>query len=351
MEKINKNQQEVLNIVHRYGPIRSSEIYEIFRKNEEAPALVTIKRVLSKLQSEGFLSVSGMGPSTAYVMSEYGKLMSAVDAAEYCLQEPDARYGSEKYDFNLFSAINFDPFLSHEKDILFNATELYKNKIKGISEGLHKKELERFVIELSWKSSKIEGNTYTLLDTENLILYGIEAPGHSKHEAQMILNHKEAFVFVHDNKNKFAGLTLSNLIDLHKIIVRGLNIEYDIRSKPVGITGSRYRPLDNKYQITEAVNALSEAVNRLSEGYAKAMLALLGISYIQPFEDGNKRTSRLMANAILLSCGLPPLSYRSIDEKKYREALTVFYELNSIIPFKNIFIEQYDFAARNYLVD
>ncbi len=84
--------------------------------------------------------------------------------------------------------------------------------------------------------------------------------------------------------------------------------------------------------------------------YAKALLTLLGISYIQPFEDGNKRTARLMANAILLAHSCAPLSYRSVDENDYREAMLVFYELNSIMPFKKIFIDQYMFAAENYLV-
>ena len=114
--------------------------------------------------------------------------------------------------------------------------------------------------------------------------------------------------------------------------------------------GSKYRPLDNLYQIAEAVGVLSKAVSRISTPYAKALTALLGISYIQPFEDGNKRTGRLMANAILLAGGKSPLSYRSVDENEYREALMAFYELNSLMPFKKIFIGQYNFAAKNYAV-
>ena len=91
------------------------------------------------------------------------------------------------------------------------------------------------------------------------------------------------------------------------------------------------------------------SVSRMETSYSKALLALLGISYIQPFEDGNKRTARLMANALLLAHGLAPISYRSIDENDYRESMLVFYELNSVVPFKTIFIDQYVFAARNYL--
>ena len=109
-------------------------------------------------------------------------------------------------------------------------------------------------------------------------------------------------------------------------------------------------PLDNIYQIREAIEGLSDAISKLSNPYAKALLSLLGISYIQPFEDGNKRTSRMMANAMLLAHGLVPLSYRSVDEKSYKSATLVFYELNSIDPFKEIFIEQYKFAAENYTI-
>ena len=114
--------------------------------------------------------------------------------------------------------------------------------------------------------------------------------------------------------------------------------------------GSKYKPLDNIHQITDAVEELSRAVRRIKSPYAKALLALLGVSYVQPFEDGNKRTSRLMANALLMAHACAPLSYRSVDEAEYREAMLVFYELNSIGAFKKIFIGQYDFAARNYAV-
>ncbi|KKS33333.1 MAG: Fic protein, partial [Parcubacteria group bacterium GW2011_GWC2_42_12] len=82
----------------------------------------------------------------------------------------------------------------------------------------------------------------------------------------------------------------------------------------------------------------------------KALIAILGLSYIQPFEDGNKRTSRLLANAILLAYDRAPLSYRSVDENDYREAVLVFYELNSLMLFKKIFVSQCEFAAKNYAV-
>jgi len=213
-----------------------------------------------------------------------------------------------------------------------------------------KKELERLVIEFAWKSSKIEGNTYTLLDTEKLILEHKRAAGHDKKEAGMILNHKDAFDFIHKNKKLHKTLTRANLEELHKILVKNLDIKLGLRKSPVGVVGSKYQPSDNDYQISEAVEALSVAVSKMKSPFAKTLIVLLGISYIQPFEDGNKRTARLMANALLMAYGLAPLSYRSVDENEYREAILVFYEINSTVPFKKIFINQYEFAAINYAV-
>ena len=138
--------------------------------------------------------------------------------------------------------------------------------------------------------------------------------------------------------------------EIHKILVKDLNVNYGLRERAVGVTGSIYKPLDNMHQIKEAIESLCKTVNSIESPYVKAMTALLGLSYIQPFEDGNKRTSRLIANAILLANTCAPLSYRSVDEDEYREAILVFYELNSILPFKKIFIEQYIFATNNYAV-
>jgi fido (protein-threonine AMPylation protein) len=133
-------------------------------------------------------------------------------------------------------------------------------------------------------------------------------------------------------------------------MAKDLNVELGLRSKPVGVTGSIYRPLDNIHQIIDAVDNLATAISRMSSPYGKSLLALLGISYIQPFSDGNKRTSRLMANGLLLSHDCAPLSYRSVDEEYYRSAMLAFYELNSIMPMKKIFIGQYEFAVNNYAV-
>ncbi|MDO8592464.1 MAG: Fic family protein [bacterium] len=348
MDKLNKKQQNLIVIFLKKETIRSSEVHAELVKSGDNVSLVTVKRALSKLAEAGILTTSGSGRSASYNLSPAGRILAEVDAHEYCAIEPDKRYGLNRYNFALLAAWPPALFTGDELKILDGATAEYKSRTKKLPEAIQKKELERLIIELSWKSSKIEGNTYTLLDTEKLILENKPAAGHDRKEAQMILNHKDAFNFVRSSAAQFKTITRKNLEDLHAILVNNLTVGLGLRGKPVGVVGSIYRPLDNIYQITEAVGALGAAVSRAQTAYEKALIALLGIGYIQPFADGNKRTSRLAANALLLAHGLAPLSYRSIDEAEYREAMLVFYELNSAMPFKKIFIDQYDFAARNY---
>lgn len=330
--------------------MQSSELYQELKKEKVNISLITVKRILSELTLQGFLEKFGSGRSTNYELTTPGRVLADIDAKQYVAIEPDKRYGFDKYNFNLWSSFPINIFTQEELERLKQATKKHKNKTREISATIQKKEMERLIIELSWKSSKIEGNTYSLLDTEKLILENKEALGHSKYETQMILNHKDAFNYIYSYASQFQTITRKNLEELHSIIVKDLNVGLGIRSKPVGITGSIYKPLDNVYQITEAINGLSKVISKNNVAYNRALLALLGISYIQPFEDGNKRLSRLMTNALLISHSLVPLSYRSIDEEEYRSALLVFYEINSITPMKKLFIEQYEFATENYFL-
>lgn len=348
MIKLSQPHNEIIRILFKKGALQSSAIHEVLSKNGSSMSFVTTKRALSAMAKEGLIFSLGAGRSVRYDLAVPGRVFFDVDAKEYCGVEPDKRYGASAYNFDLFPHFPPEIFDAAELKSLEDATADYRNRIQGVSPALQKKELERLVIELSWKSSKIEGNTYTLLDTEKLIKDKKEAKGHSKEEAQMIVNHKDAFYFVRENAPLFRTLTGKNLERLHAVLVNGMGIGTGFRKGLAGVTGSKYRPLDNRYQIREAVDALAGAVGRVETPYSKALVALLGVSYIQPFEDGNKRTSRLMANAILLAHRCAPLSYRSVEESEYREATLAFYELNSIIPFKKIFIGQYEFAAKNY---
>jgi Fic family protein len=116
----------------------------------------------------------------------------------------------------------------------------------------------------------------------------------------------------------------------------------------VGITGTSYRPLDNMFQIKEALENLVGRINETENPLEKALTAVLMISYIQPFEDGNKRTARILGNALLVAHEYCPLSYRSIDELEYKKGMILFYEQNNAFYFKQLFIEQFRQAIEKY---
>jgi len=204
------------------------------------------------------------------------------------------------------------------------------------------------MIEFSWKSSAIEGNTYTLLATEALIKNNVAAEGKTKEETQMILNHKDAFNEAIQNKERFRKLDFPDIEYIHSVLTKKLGITKNIRNAAVGITGTKYKPLDNSHQIKDAAQKMVGLINKKESFFEKAFLALALIAYIQIFEDGNKRTARTVSNAILLAHNSIPLSYRIVDIEEYKKAMILFYERNNLSYFKKIFIVQFQDAATNY---
>lgn len=147
----------------------------------------------------------------------------------------------------------------------------------------------------------------------------------------MILNHKKALDFINENITYFETVSVKKLEELHRLMVEDLDVRYNIRKSPVGITGTNYKPLDNEYQIKEAVQKMIDLINDTEHPIMKAFLALSLISYIQPFEDGNKRTARLLANAVLIAHNYCPLSYRSVKESEYKKRFLYFMNLIILI--------------------
>ena len=174
------------------------------------------------------------------------------------------------------------------------------------------------------------------------------AQGKTKDEAVMLLNHKDALDFVLDNPDYLKELSTRRIEDIHAILTKELGVGGGIRTRRVGITGTNYRPLDNEAQIREALEDSCALINSKENIFEKALLALVLLSYIQAFSDGNKRTARITSNAILMAWGYCPLSFRTVDSVDYKKAMLMFYEQNNIAAFKQIFIEQYEFATKNY---
>lgn len=226
--------------------------------------------------------------------------------------------------------------------------KIIKKNIEQLSKTEYKKELDRLSIDLSWKSSQIEGNTYSLFETERLLKEKETASGKTKEEATMLLNHKDALDFIIENPDYLHPLSVSKIEDIHSILIKELAVERNLRKRRIGISGTNYRPLENEFQILEALRSSCDLINSKESIFEKALLALVLISYIQPFMDGNKRTARIVSNAILMNDNYCPLSFRTVDSIDYKKAMLLFYEQNNISRFKEIFIIQFEFAVRTY---
>lgn len=335
----------ILAVFTKDSQLSSSDVAELTLNKQ---SLVTVKRQLSVLLKAGYLEQSGAGRSVKYILSKKGYLLKPIDMQQYLKQHPDNRLNTTHFQFNLFESPYVSLFTPEELLKLEDATQKFRNNANYSDNETHRKELMRFIIEFSWKTSQIEGNTYDLISTERLLRYGEKSPSNTEYEAQMILNQKEALEFILDNQELWDAPKISSLEMLHSFVAKKLNISRNLRKTIVGITGTNYRPLESEFQIRDALELLFNTIAESGNVYEKALWSVLGLSYIQPFVDGNKRTSRLLANGILLGENYSPISYRSVDDRAYKEACLIFYEQNSIEPFKKLFIEQYVFAATNY---
>ena len=239
-------------------------------------------------------------------------------------------------------------FSDEEMAYLHELQAEFHQHVSEMTPNEYRKEMERLGIDLSWKSSQIEGNTYSLLETERLLRESKTADGKTKEEAVMLLNHKDALRFILDNPDYLQTLTVSHIEDIHQLLTKELAVDKGIRHRRVGITGTNYHPLDNEFQIREALRYTCDLVNGKDNIFEKALLTLVLLSYIQAFSDGNKRTARITSNAILIANNYCPLSFRSVNSIDYKKAMLIFYEQNNIYAFKQIFVNQFEFAVREY---
>lgn len=344
---LNIEQENIIKYI-RNNPSSSSR--QVFEGISFAASFSSFKRVLSGLIQKNYLEKLGKGLSSKYIISSSYQLIEPLDIKEYYDKEIDEREIRQNFNFKLIDDILAEAKLFTKKEInlLNHLQKKFLSNISELSKDQYDKELERLAIDLSWKSSQIEGNTYSLLETERLLKEKETAEGKTIDEAVMLLNHKDAIDFIVKNKSYLSPLRTSKIEDIHKVLTDGLNIEKNLRKRRIGISGTNYTPLDNQFQIMEALDAACRLINAKENILEKALLALLLISYIQPFTDGNKRTARIVCNAILITHNYCPLSFRTVNSIDYKKAMLLFYEQNNLFHFKDIFIKQYEFAVNTY---
>lgn len=345
--KLNPREEKILKLIGEKRIASNSALMAAISSEFPRLARITVIRDLNHLRKLKLIVRQGEGRSVVYVLSPQCELLRPLDAPSYFSLEPDKRQIKERFNFNLLTKLK-SIFLVEEEARLAHLNQEYQRNVKKLPPSFLKREFERLTIELSWKSSAIEGNTYSLLETERLIKEGKKAAGKTKEETIMIINHKKALDYVRENIKNFKYLSLAKIEDIHYLLTQDLGISRGLRKFPVGVVGTKFKPLDNVFQIKEALEKTLKIVNAEKNIFAEAIILQLLIAYIQPFEDGNKRTGRLLANALLLAHQVCPLSYRSVDEGEYKKAVILFYEQNNLSYFKKLFIEQFEFAVKNY---
>jgi hypothetical protein len=211
--------------------------------------------------------------------------------------------------------------------------------------------LGRLLIDLSWSSSRLEGNTYSLLDTRDLIERGVAAPGKNAKETQMILNHKAAIELLVESAQDVA-VNRYTLTNLHALLADNLLDDPRqtgrLRATPVAIEASAYIPTAIPQIIEEEFETLLQKGAAISNPFEQSFFLMVHLPYLQPFIDVNKRTSRLAANISLIKHNLVPLSFIDVPEEIYLDGLIAIYELNRVELLRDVYIWAYERSARRY---
>lgn len=334
-------EQALLDYIGAHSGVSREDI-----RKQVAPAAsqATVWRALKRLADEGELEVSGKGRATRYSLA-------GATAVRLHLQTPCNRRRpvGHKREFIDCYVPNKTPYLSEaDRQRLHEAGRL----APALPLGTYSRHiLERLLIDLSWASSRLEGNTYDILETERLIRFGEEASGKNRKETVMILNHKEAIQYLVEHLEDIA-INRSEALNIHALLADGLLVDPmmggRLRRAPVGIAVSSYRPLDNPFVIEEEFDILLHKAAAIADPFEQSFFVLVHIPYLQAFHDVNKRTSRIVANIPMLKAGLAPMSFLAMDDRAYVAGMLGVYELNNVSLLREAYIDAYLASAENY---
>lgn len=335
-------EQVILDYIAAHPGARRKEI----RRNV-APDVseTTIWRVLKKLVDENRLQVAGKGRATGYSLAGAAVVRAHLHAP-YHRRRP-ASYSKEFLD----RYIPGKTFYLGDADRQ-RLQEAGQPSPPPLPAGTYAgRILERLLVDLSWASSRMEGNTYDILETERLIRFGQEASGKDRKEAVMILNHKEAIEYLVDN---LADITIGrrDIFNIHALLAGGLLVDPAmagrLRRMPVGITHSSYSPLADQFEIDEEFEILLHKAAAIPDPFEQSFFLLVHIPYLQAFDDINKRTSRIASNIPLLKADLAPMSFLTMHDRDYVDALIGIYELNDVSLLRDVYVDAYTTSAENY---
>lgn len=326
----------------------------------------SLQRHLSELRREGRVQVTGKGPGTRY------HLENVASAAERAAVESGSLIPLSKSSREIRRAVTLP--VEHRLPVgyrrvfleRYRPNESYylsvtmRDRLRTVGgresaarpAGTYARQiLQRLLIDLSWNSSRLEGNTYSLLETKNLIAFGVEAQGKAAVDTQMLLNHKAAIEFLVSGAAE-VGFNSHTVRNLHAILSDNLLSVPEacgrLRTIPVGIGASTYHPPEVPDLIVECFEQVLRTAEAIENPFEQAFFIMVHIPYLQPFEDVNKRVSRLAANIPFIRHNLCPLAFVDVPNDLYLEGMLGIYELNRIELLRDVFVWAYERSAARY---
>jgi hypothetical protein len=331
----------------------------------------TLQRRLKRLEKEGRITSSGSGKGKRYFPTSSKPALTKPTS----VTEPNARSGAiplsvdarkirqaVQSPLSARTPVGYDPFFltSYQPNTTFylplatrkRLAEMGQVGITDLPAGTYLRQiLDRLLIDLAWNSSRLEGNTYSLLETQRLLELGESAEGKATQEAQMILNHKAAIEMLADPTEEI-GFNRYNVCNLHALLSDNLLSDPAacgrLRSRPVGISGTVFHPLEVPQQIEKNLLLILTKASSIEDAFEAAFFVMVQLPYLQAFEDVNKRVSRLAANIPMIRHNFCPLSFVDVEADDYVNALIGVYELQRIEYLRDVFVWGYTRSAQRY---
>jgi Fic family protein len=330
-----------------------------------------IQRALISLKEQGLITSEGAGRSRVYVLpaAEKQKVSQSEETRnnDYfagITLSPESenllKNVSQPITGRVPVGYNFDFLNLYEPNETFYLSAGQRENLLGLGRvesterpaGTYARNiLDRLLIDLSWNSSRLEGNTYSLLETKRLIELGETVSGKDATEAQMILNHKAAIEYIVETSEE-EQITAHEVCSIHALLSESLlgdpAASGRIRNIAVSIGGSTYIPLENPHVLRECFQLFVEKINRIEDPFEQSFFSIVHLSYLQAFEDVNKRTARLVANIPLVKQNLKPLSFTDVNKDAYVTALLAVYENNNISLLRDLYLWAYRRSSQRY---
>lgn len=326
----------------------------------------TLQRLLGELVDSGQLARAGRGRATVYrlaaalestpVADDYTNYIQLSDTSRELLAQLRRPLAARKP-----AAYEREWLETYTPNQTFYLDEHTRGLLRRIGDtgraespvGTYGREiLDRLLIDLSWASSRLEGNTYTPLDTERLIRYGEEAVGKDASETQMILNHKHAIEMLVESAGE-VGFNRYTFLNLHGLLSENLMSDPTasgrLRLREVHIGGTVYTPSAIPQVVEECFHLLLSKAEQIRDPFEQAFFILVHLPYLQPFEDVNKRVARIGANIAFIKHNLCPLTFVEVPERAYVEALLGVYEQRRIELLRDVFVWAYERSAQRYI--